>query len=73
MIDISGIVALDSLIRRMHEAGVAIVVSGPSKRIYRKLLRAGLRKKPGSLAYATTLARARAQALRLCAGARTAS
>lgn len=65
MIDMSGIVALDSMVSRMNEAGVAIVVSSLTGTIYRKLLRAGLRKKPGRLAYASTLDKARVQALRL--------
>ncbi|MGH8454379.1 MAG: STAS domain-containing protein, partial [Nevskiales bacterium] len=65
MIDMSGIVALDSMIQRMNEAGVAIVFSGPSRRVYHKLLRAGLRKRPGQLAYATTLVKAHTLALRL--------
>jgi sulfate permease, SulP family len=65
MIDMSGIVALDSMIQRMNEAGVAIVVSGLSGRIYHKMLRAGLRKRPGQLAYATTLVKARTLALRM--------
>ncbi len=65
MVDMSGIVALDSMIQRMNEAGVAIVVSSLSGPIYRKLLRAGMRKQSGRLAFASTLDKARNQALRM--------
>lgn len=64
--DMTGIVALKSLLTRLERAGVAVVLSGLSPRIYRKLLKAGLRKKRGALAFSSDWSKARRKALSLC-------
>ncbi len=52
--DITGIVALDSMITRLNRVGTAVVVRVPSPRLYRKLLRAGMRKQAGRVLFATS-------------------
>lgn len=68
--DMTGIVALKSLLTRLERAQVAVVISGLSPTLYRKLLKAGLRKKHGSLVFSSEWDKARRKALSLC-GPRT--
>lgn len=62
-IDMTGIVALQSLLARLEQDHVAVVIGSLSPRIYRKLLKAGLRKKPGKLAFRSDWDKARCTAL----------
>jgi SulP family sulfate permease len=71
MMDITGIVALDSLIKRLHRAQVTVVVANLTARIYRKLYRAGLRQSSGTLECCMTLPEAYQRALSLVEGPRT--
>lgn len=64
--DMTGIVALKSLLTRLERARVAVVISGLSPTLYRKLLKAGLRKKHGSLVFSSDWDKARRKALSMC-------
>lgn len=68
-LDMTGIVALESLVRKLNQANVAVVISGLSTHIHRKLFRAGLQRKPGKLAFASRLDRALNRALKMRPGA----
>ena len=65
MIDMTGIVALDSLIKNLNQHQVGVVISALTPRIYRKLLRAGLQKGRGPLAFCSTTQKAHAAALEM--------
>ena len=64
-IDITGIVALQSLINKLNTAGVAVVLCSLNDRISRKILRAGIRKKTGLLGFASDLDHAAHKILRI--------
>jgi SulP family sulfate permease len=66
--DMTGIVALESVIRTAHRANVAVVLSRISPRLYRKLRRSGLRPALGLLAVASTLESAKQLAIRMRPG-----
>lgn len=55
VMDMTGIVALDSLIKRLNRQGVGLVMANLSPRLYRKLLKAGFRRERGRLACTTTM------------------
>lgn len=61
MIDMSAIVAMESIVREMKAREVLLVVNNLQPRLILKLRRAGLRRKPGAI----LLSRSRQQALRL--------
>lgn len=63
MIDMTGIAALDSLIKNLNQHHVGVVISALTPRIYRKLLRAGLQKGRGPLAFCSTTQKAHATAI----------
>ena len=63
MMDITGIVALDSLVKRLHRTHVVVIMANLSARIYRKLYRAGLKKSSGTLECCLTLPEAYTRAL----------
>lgn len=65
MIDMTGIVALDSLIKNLNQHHVGVVISALTPRIYRKLLRAGLQKGRGPLAFCSTTQKAHAAAMEM--------
>ena len=65
MIDMTGIVALDSLIKNLNQHQVGVVISALTPRIYRKLLRAGLQKGRGPLAFCSTTQKAHAAAVEM--------
>lgn len=58
LLDMTGIVALDSIIKKLNRRGVALVLANLSPRLYRKLLRAGFRRETGRLACTTSMAEA---------------
>lgn len=62
MIDITGIVALDSLVKKLNKKKVGVVLANLSPRIYRKLLKAGFRQESGKFACTTTLSAATVEA-----------
>ena len=64
--DGTAIVALETLIREMHEDGVSLILAGLPARIILKLRRAGMRSVQGQLGYRSGLPGARALALRWC-------
>lgn len=63
--DMTGIVALESLLAKMNRAGVAVVISGLNHELHRKLLRAGIQRKTGLLHFSTRLDEALKKALRM--------
>lgn len=62
LLDMTGIVALDSIIKKLNRQGVALVLANLSPRLYRKLLQAGFRRETGKLACTTSMAEAVAEA-----------
>ena len=66
--DITGIVALQSLINKLNKAGVAVVLCSLNDKICRKILRAGIRKRAGLLGFASDLDRATHKILRMRPG-----
>lgn len=71
LIDITGIVALDSLVKKLNKKKVGVVLANLSPRIYRKLLKAGFRQESGKLACATTLSQATLDAKNMLAPERS--
>jgi SulP family sulfate permease len=65
MVDMTGIVALDSLVKRLNHARVAVIIANLNARIYRKLYRAGLRQTSGMLECCLTLGEACERAVTL--------
>ncbi|MDH3392661.1 MAG: C4-dicarboxylic acid transporter DauA [Desulfobulbaceae bacterium] len=70
-IDITGIVALQSLINTLNADGVAVVLCSLNDRICRKILRGGIRKKAGLLGFTSDLDRATRKILRMRPGNKT--
>lgn len=68
VIDMTGIVALNTLVQRLERAKRAVVINCPSRRIYRKLLKAGLRKRYGRINFSTHLDEAVRKALAMRPG-----
>ncbi len=64
-VDMTGIVALDSTVKKLNKTRITVIIAGLSGASYRKLLRAGLRKEPGRLDFYTTIREARDAALRM--------
>ncbi len=58
MLDATGLVALDSTVSRMRDAGVVVVLAGVQPQPLRALAKAGWRNIPGSLAIGKDFARA---------------
>ena len=50
-IDMTGIVALEALLARLHRAGLAVVICGANHAVLKKLLRAGIRRRVGRLIF----------------------
>ncbi|MDH4320389.1 MAG: C4-dicarboxylic acid transporter DauA [Desulfobulbaceae bacterium] len=67
-IDITGIVALQSQINKLNQAGVAVVLCCLNDKIQRKVLRAGIREKSGLLGFASDCEHAAQKMLRLRPG-----
>lgn len=65
MMDMTGIVALDSLVRNLQRRRVSVVISRLSPRIEKKLHKAGMEAQPGLLEFAPNLEQARARALEM--------
>ncbi len=63
MMDMTGIVALDSLVRSLHRRQVAVVIACLPSRIEQKLLKAGMVAQPGLLEFTPDLQQARHRAL----------
>ncbi len=63
MMDMTGIVALDSLVRGLQRRQVAVVIACLSSRIEKKLLKAGMTAQPGMLEFTRDLEQARNSAL----------
>jgi len=63
MMDMTGIVALSSLVKKLNHNQVSVVIANLNARIYRKLLKAGMRRVPGMLDCCLTLAEARARVM----------
>ena len=62
-IDMTGIVALQSLVDRLNKRSVGVVLANLSPRIYRKLLKAGMKQEPAKLACALDMEKATAAAV----------
>ena len=56
MIDMSAIVAMESIIKNLEKSGVKLVISNLQPQMILKLRRAGLRKHPGEIEFSRTLA-----------------
>lgn len=67
-IDITGIVALQSLINKLNQGNVAVVLCSLNYKINRKVLRAGIRKKSGLIGFASDLDHAAHKILRMRPG-----
>lgn len=65
MMDMTGMVALESLISTLNRKNVAVVIANLNPRLYRKLRKAGLRRRPGLLECCLTMDKARDRALAL--------
>ncbi len=63
MMDMTGIVALNSLVISLQRRDVAVVMACLAPRIQQKLLKAGIVEQPGMLEYSTDLEQARRRAL----------
>lgn len=50
-IDMTGIVAMETLLARLHRAGLAVVICGANHAVLKKLLRAGIRRRVGRLIF----------------------
>jgi SulP family sulfate permease len=55
MIDMSAIVAMESIIRNLEKSGVKLVINNLQPQMILKLRQAGLRKKQGSVEFSRTL------------------
>ncbi len=69
MLDMSGIVAMESIVKRLRERRIGLVIASLQPRMILKLRRAGLRRRPGELELARTLADAMTAATQMDAGA----
>lgn len=58
-VDISGIMALEEMLKTFQKRNIAVIFSGVSKSVYKKLRKAGLQPEDGKLAFANTLAEGR--------------
>lgn len=58
-IDISGIMALENLLASFQQRDIAVIFSGISKSVYKKLRKAGFKPEEGKLSFANTLAEGR--------------
>uniref|UniRef100_UPI0040565DFD C4-dicarboxylic acid transporter DauA n=1 Tax=Candidatus Electronema sp. TaxID=2698783 RepID=UPI0040565DFD len=65
MIDMSAIVAMESISRNLQKNGVGLIVSGLQPQMILKLRRAGLRKKSGKVEFSRTLAEGIAKARKM--------
>ncbi|HSH28734.1 MAG TPA: STAS domain-containing protein, partial [Thiohalobacter sp.] len=65
MIDMTGIVALESLLENLHQRGIAVIIADLKPRMQEKLKRAGIREQAGGLEFAGGLAEARERAISL--------
>ncbi|MEW5756130.1 MAG: C4-dicarboxylic acid transporter DauA [Pseudomonadota bacterium] len=63
MMDMTGIVAFDSLIKNMRKKKVSLIVSGLTPRLLEKLANAGIEPQPMGLTFCENLLQARAVAL----------
>lgn len=68
MIDMTGIVALDSLIKKLNKKNIAVVIANLQPSIFRKLRKAGVQDTPGLLRCCQTMEEARHAALQLRPG-----
>lgn len=65
MIDMSAIVAMESIIRNLEMSGVKLIINNLQPQIILKLRQAGLRKKTGKVEFSRTLAEGIAKAQRM--------
>lgn len=65
MIDMSAIVAMESIVKDLQASGVALVISNLQPRMLLKLRRAGVRTRPGRILFARSLEEAVAKARKL--------
>ncbi len=65
VLDMTGIVALDSSVKKLNKVHIAVIMAGLNAPIYRKLLRAGMRREPGHLDFFAGIPEAREAALSL--------
>ncbi len=65
MMDMTGIVALNSLVDSLQRRHMSVVIARLSPRIEQKLIRAGLKQQSGQLEYTVDLEQARARALEI--------
>lgn len=63
MMDMTGIVALDSLVQSLNRRQIAVVIARLSPRIEKKLVKAGLQKQSGVLEFCADIEQARSRAL----------
>jgi SulP family sulfate permease len=68
MMDMTGIVALQSLILRLNGRNIPVIIANLSPRLYRKLRKTGMRRIPGMVDCCLTLPKARQRALELRPG-----
>lgn len=68
MLDMSGIVAMESIVKDLAERGIGLVIVNLAPRMILKLRRAGVRRRAGSLELARSLEDALVIAERLVAG-----
>ena len=71
MIDMTGIVALESLLENLHQRGIGVIIANLKPRMQDKLKRAGIREQAGRLEFAGGLDEARERAISLPAQAAT--
>jgi SulP family sulfate permease len=65
MIDMTGIVALDSLVENLQQQHVAVVIANLQPRMEQKLSRAGILPEEGALVFCRDMEQARVAAMRL--------
>jgi len=64
MLDMTALVALDSVLREYRSAGIGLILVATTPRVRLKLRRAGVHRQEGQLAYVRDLQQAREKALR---------
>jgi SulP family sulfate permease len=70
MLDMTGIVAIESIVSDSRENGIALIFNGLAPRMLLKLRRAGVRRQRGVLEYARGLEESRERALTILAAAK---
>lgn len=67
LLDMSAIVAMESIVAEMHTNGIGLVINNLQSRMILKLRKAGLRKRPGEIAFSRTLEQGIQEAIQMIA------